>query len=150
MPERGAFGTDGRGIRVETRTIDSMKLDPPDFVKIDAEGHEAAVLRGAEATLRRFKPFIMFENKLYRQTPERTLEPMRFLADLGYELFVPSLARVDGKTTYFVNCGYQMDTRSTQKIDKEDILALVGCEPPLRFLLPDYLNLFACHKDRIA
>lgn len=33
----------------------------PDLVKIDVEGHEVAVLRGAEQTLRRFRPIIFLE-----------------------------------------------------------------------------------------
>lgn len=32
-----------------------------DFVKVDAEGHDAAVLRGARTTLRRFRPIVQVE-----------------------------------------------------------------------------------------
>jgi FkbM family methyltransferase len=140
---------EGQGVRVETRTVDGMKLAPPDFMKIDAEGHEAAVLHGSEATLRAAKPFIMFENKLYRQAPRETLEPLALLRQHGYHLFVPTVARAWDDTTYFVNCGYQMDTGRMQKIEREDTLVLVPCEPARRFLFPNYLNIFACHQDRL-
>ena len=47
------------GIEVEIRTLDSFNL-APDFIKIDVEGWEPAVLRGAARTLQR-GPTVMFE-----------------------------------------------------------------------------------------
>jgi FkbM family methyltransferase len=47
------------GLRVPMRTVDSLGLDP-DFIKIDVEGYEPQVLRGAEQCLKRGTP-IMFE-----------------------------------------------------------------------------------------
>jgi hypothetical protein len=140
----------GREVKVEMRSIDSMGLRPADFMKIDAEGHEAAVLRGSLKTLRNTKPFIMFENKLYPQTPEETLQPLQLLIDAGYCLYVPTVQRACQGATYFVNCGYRVDTGRNQKIEREDTMALVPCEPAMRFLLPPYLNIFACHRDRTA
>ena len=139
----------GREVKVETRTIDSMGLDLPTFMKIDAEGHEAAVLTGSLATLRTAKPFIMFENKLYRDSPDQTLKPLRFLIQLGYHLFVPTVQRTCNGAIYFLNCGYQIDTGRMQKIEREDTMALIPCDPAMRFLLPSYLNIFACHCDKM-
>jgi FkbM family methyltransferase len=143
-------GNTGRQVKVDTRTLDSMGLERPDFVKIDAEGHEAAVLRGSLKTLRDSKPFVMFENKLYRHAPQETLGPLLLLKQLGYELFVPAVQRESGEMSYFLNCGYQIDTSRMQKIQRQDRMALVPCEPAVRFLLPPYLNIFACHRDRLA
>ena len=47
------------GTPVAMRTVDSLGLEP-DFIKIDVEGYEPAVLRGATETLRAGPP-IMFE-----------------------------------------------------------------------------------------
>jgi FkbM family methyltransferase len=50
----------------------------PTFIKIDVEGHEAAVLSGAEKTIRRYKPTLMVE-LFNNQTLRRQLER------IGYE-----------------------------------------------------------------
>lgn len=51
-------------IKVETATLDSVlnKSHPVDFMKIDVEGAEYAVLLGAAETLKRWKPIIVFEH----------------------------------------------------------------------------------------
>jgi FkbM family methyltransferase len=48
-------------IEVETRRIDDYELPDVGFIKIDVEGHELAVLGGAEATLARHKPNLLIE-----------------------------------------------------------------------------------------
>ncbi len=48
-------------IRVPIRTLDSYDLSNVGFIKIDVEGHELDVLRGAEATLRRNRPNLLIE-----------------------------------------------------------------------------------------
>lgn len=44
-------------------TIDSLGLPTCDFLCLDVEGSEPAALRGAEQTIRKYKPVIMFEEK---------------------------------------------------------------------------------------
>jgi FkbM family methyltransferase len=44
-------------------TLDSLNLPVVDFMKIDCEGFELFVLRGAEETLRRCKPVVVVEQK---------------------------------------------------------------------------------------
>lgn len=48
---------------VPTLTLDSLldELRPPDVMKIDVEGAEALVLRGAQRLLREYRPIIMLE-----------------------------------------------------------------------------------------
>lgn len=48
---------------IPMRCLDEYALDDVDFVKIDTEGHELFVLRGAEDTLKRCKPTIIVEQK---------------------------------------------------------------------------------------
>jgi FkbM family methyltransferase len=54
------------GIAVPLRSLDSLvaetALDRVDLVKIDVEGHEAAVLAGAIRTLTDFRPALIFES----------------------------------------------------------------------------------------
>ena len=48
---------------IPTMRIDDLKLTELDFIKLDVEGYEYRALLGAEATLRRCKPVVMFEAK---------------------------------------------------------------------------------------
>lgn len=41
--------------------LERWKLRPPDFVKIDVEGAEAAVLEGMQGILRRYRPTVLYE-----------------------------------------------------------------------------------------
>ena len=70
---------------VAVRRLDGLDLPAPQLIKLDVEGHEAAVLRGAAGLLDRHRPFIVFESWHQPLRPERMLEPLRFLAARGYE-----------------------------------------------------------------
>jgi FkbM family methyltransferase len=54
------------GIAVPLRSLDSIAaeagFDRVDLVKIDVEGHEAAVLAGSSEMLQRFRPAVIFES----------------------------------------------------------------------------------------
>ena len=48
---------------IPTVMIDDLELDELDFIKLDVEGYELRALMGAEATLKRCRPVVMFEDK---------------------------------------------------------------------------------------
>jgi FkbM family methyltransferase len=58
---------------------------PPSFVKIDVEGHETEVLKGARTFLNKYKPVVMLEYKYI----DEYFEPrsLKILQDEGYLLF---------------------------------------------------------------
>jgi FkbM family methyltransferase len=77
---------------IEVRPLDDFGLDP-DFVKIDVEGHEEAVLAGASKTIEANLPIMMVEGG------ERAAVAKK-LEDLGYTRFVfdgDNLVRSDKK-----------------------------------------------------
>ncbi len=84
-----ALRTEGAGERVPVVPIDQFELMACALLKIDVEGMEQDVLRGAHATIKRFKPILYIENNAGSKSP-----PMiRHVLDLGYHLFwhTPSL-----------------------------------------------------------
>ncbi len=65
------------GVRTETITVTTERLDGhlpdgwlPDFIKIDVEGSERLVIRGAMETLRRARPVVAFEHGWHAEASE--------------------------------------------------------------------------------
>lgn len=58
-------GVGGRNVRCPQVRLDDLveaeSLPPPTVIKVDVEGAELDVFRGAEATLRRWRPILLFE-----------------------------------------------------------------------------------------
>jgi FkbM family methyltransferase len=69
---------------VPVRRLDGLDLPPPQLIKLDVEGHEAAVLRGGAGLIGRHRPLIVFESWYRPDQPELMLEPLRILAAQGY------------------------------------------------------------------
>jgi FkbM family methyltransferase len=76
----------GPAIQVETVTIDEACPGPVALMKIDVEGHEAAVVAGAAETIERYSPAIVFE-----YTPQLLADqaqcPFGRLAGAGYLMY---------------------------------------------------------------
>lgn len=70
-------------IDVQVRRLDDLQLDDVGFIKIDVEGHELAVLRGAADTLQRNRPTLFIEAE-ERHHPHAVAATAEFLAGLGY------------------------------------------------------------------
>lgn len=79
-------GTTGT-LDVEITTLDHVLVDrEPSLIKIDVEGHELSVLKGASETLKRTRVPVVFE------TPESgggsgTFDCIRMLERVGYRMF---------------------------------------------------------------
>jgi FkbM family methyltransferase len=82
----------GGGVRVPIRTLDALAIDPEgglaghriDFIKIDVEGHERAVLAGGRETIARDRPdlFVEFNS-------EAAFEGFRAGLPQGYRAMAP-------------------------------------------------------------
>jgi FkbM family methyltransferase len=70
-------------IDVPVRRLDDLELDNVGLVKIDVEGHELAVLRGAADTLVRNRPAVLVEAE-ERHHPRAVAAITEFLSGLGY------------------------------------------------------------------
>jgi FkbM family methyltransferase len=76
----------GQQISVNVTTIDSHGFGPISFMKVDVEGHELAVLRGAGYTIERYHPTIMCE--IYPKFNDGpVIETFKHLFERGYKCF---------------------------------------------------------------
>jgi FkbM family methyltransferase len=96
------FG-DVDGVAVENVSVPTVRLDDElgdraiDFIKIDVEGHEIAVLRGAAAMLRKNLPPMLIEIE-QRHLDYPIADVFAEITGLGYELFFidgPALRPID-------------------------------------------------------
>jgi FkbM family methyltransferase len=71
---------------IDVVTLDSLELQDVTAIKLDAEGAEAEVLRGAEATLRRCQPVLSVEIEERHRIGSTQAVPA-WLAGLGYQGF---------------------------------------------------------------
>ncbi len=67
----------------DVRTIDGLDLADCRLIKIDVEGMEPEVLKGAEDTIGRFKPFVYTENKKNDGSPK----VIEFFLERDYVLY---------------------------------------------------------------
>jgi FkbM family methyltransferase len=68
---------------VPLRTIDSLQLGACNMIKVDVEGMEGEVLKGARETIRRHRPLLYVEN----DREESSAALIELILQLGYHLF---------------------------------------------------------------
>jgi FkbM family methyltransferase len=84
----------GATTTVPVETLDGICDGAPvALIKIDVEGHEAAVVRGAADTISRYSPSIVFEYAPDLLDDEVAQTPFDWLAQRGYEIFRIRCAR---------------------------------------------------------
>jgi FkbM family methyltransferase len=82
----------GIALKVPCRTLDEYveehRIHRVDLIKIDVEGSELSVLRGARKTISRMKPYLIVEfwDEFQREYGTSCAEMAAFLKELGYEL----------------------------------------------------------------
>jgi FkbM family methyltransferase len=82
-PPRGATAA---SVAVQTARLDDVLDREVAFIKCDVEGHELAVLRGAERTLAEARPTLLVEIER-RHAGDRMDATFEYLAELGYAAF---------------------------------------------------------------
>lgn len=75
--------TDGVGQAADQRQLDNFDFHNIDFIKIDCEGYELFVLRGAKETILRNKPVMIVEQKPHRRYDIDQTAGIDYLRKLG-------------------------------------------------------------------
>jgi FkbM family methyltransferase len=98
-----SFTQDGTGIFPATaRTLDSYALDDVAFLKIDTQGADGEIVRGAIDTIRRCQPVVVFEweELLSRKYETSIAEVMHLFQEVNYR--VDLLKQINGKQSDYV------------------------------------------------
>jgi hypothetical protein len=92
------FEIGGNSIReVPTTTLDSLNLEKCRLIKIDAEGMDFTILKGAEETIQRCKPFVLVEvgaqeldesSGRYTNINSSVYEQVAYMKKFAYESFL--------------------------------------------------------------
>jgi len=90
------LGSHENGENVPIVTLDSYNLWQCDFLKVDVEGMEMRVLRGAADTIRKHKPILYVENDRKENSPALIEQ----IASLGYRMYW-HLAPLFTRNNYF-------------------------------------------------
>jgi FkbM family methyltransferase len=109
---------------IKITTIDSYVKDKNiqkiDLIKIDVEGFEFNVLRGATKTLTEFNPilFIELDNENLRDQKSNSKELITFLENKGYNIFHSETNQKITSNMDFSLCHYDIIAKSNSKKEK--------------------------------
>jgi FkbM family methyltransferase len=78
-----SLGKYDQGEKIRLLTIDSMDLQQCDFMKIDVEGMELEVLKGAQKTIEQFRPALYVEN----DREKKSAALIKHLKSISYDLY---------------------------------------------------------------
>lgn len=133
-------GSVENGIAVPTLTLDSLSLPRVDFIKVDVEGHEINVLKGADQLINSHKPYVFLESWTFENDPQKGLEPLQFLIDRGYKLYLPAWAQSNGTFFVGIGAGFEMKTFALVPFNFADRLTFPG----------NPINVFAAPQSKEA
>jgi len=88
VEQRAEHEDDSKKMQASLRTMDSYDIQDVGFIKIDVEGHELKVLRGALNTIERNNPVICIEQNdaTEKWGKGKEFEALDFLKNIGYEV----------------------------------------------------------------
>jgi len=139
---------DGSGAEVQVSTLDHESLTGIAVIKIDVEGMELSVLEGAARTVHEQRPWLIVENFLDHASPERTLEPIRWMQQQGYVVLMPAALVRHGGITVPHHYG------SPPPACSEDVdwtrMQFLRITVENRFMLPVQLNLLGCPQEKLS
>lgn len=102
-PDDIALSTLVEGNDIEVKTLDSLGINKVALIKIDVEGMEKKVLRGAKKTIETWKPVLFVEIMkeedilgIMEELPEGYKLTRRFNATPTYEFLYTSMEKLDG------------------------------------------------------
>jgi len=122
-------GTGGKTVQIAA--LDDLDLPPPTLMKVDTEGHEEQVFRGAERTLRAHRPIIVFEHRLLMlESQQQQIGPLTYLESLGYRLFLPRF-------------------HASTDASAQSALQLTPCTAENRAEHHGFPDLLACHANEL-
>lgn len=115
---RVAPSSDAKGAEIEILKMDdflsSAGISAVNLIKIDVEGYELKVLRGAEKTLRSCNPilFIEIDENNLRDQGDSAIELMKFLYSVGYTDFTEAVQGISIDQAFnFSGCHFDMIAR---------------------------------------
>lgn len=92
------LGVEGKAYPVATLTIDQLQLARCNLIKVDVEGMELEVLKGAVKTIQRYRPYLYVEC----DRESKVDELVKFIKNLGYD-FDTHLPPLFNEENYFKN-----------------------------------------------
>ncbi|MBN9349750.1 MAG: FkbM family methyltransferase [Chitinophagaceae bacterium] len=90
--------------------IETAQLPHPDVIKIDVEGYELKVLRGARQTLVKHKPvlFIELDDDNLKEQKNSAIEMISFLKELGYIIRKADTEEILDESFDYSSCHYDI------------------------------------------
>lgn len=120
-----------KGHLISVETVDGLNYSgaQPKLIKIDVEGFEMPVLQGAEQTIDKFRPVVVFE-QLAREFDGQETPAIRWLRERGYQIWWNRHSQIRRKKlARLMNFSkeYDVEMITGERIPTADHSMLVAC-----------------------